>query len=91
MELNNHNQELDKFINHNDEKPTVIEQKTPVSIFHEFCTAFNLGLPLYNKMDESGEPHQKTFRMSLTVESLGITGNLHRFVKILLCIEHFSI
>lgn len=73
MDISSNNQQLD-IVGPQDEEPTVIGQKTPVSIFHEFCTAFNFGLPLYNKIDESGEAHQKIFRISLTVNSLGITG-----------------
>ena len=49
-------------------------QKTPVSLFQELCTAFQLGIPFYNLEEANGEAHQKVFKMSLTVTSLGITG-----------------
>lgn len=58
----------------NYEELDVAAEKTAVSIFHELCTAFNLGLPLYNLAEESGEAHQKIFKINLTVSSLGVSG-----------------
>ena len=56
---------------------TIAAQKTPVSIFQELCTAFNLGSPMYNLIQESGEAHLKTFQIGLTTFCLGITGKIY--------------
>ncbi len=48
--------------------------KTPVSIFQELCTAFDLGVPMYSLVEEKGEAHKKTFLMDLTTAVLGVKG-----------------
>lgn len=50
-----------------------VAQKTHVSLFHELCTKFDFGMPMYDLVEESGEAHQKSFRISLTVWTLGIS------------------
>ncbi|XP_057365609.1 interferon-inducible double-stranded RNA-dependent protein kinase activator A homolog [Daphnia carinata] len=50
-----------------------VAQKTYVSLFHELCTKFGFGMPMYDLVEESGEAHQKNFRISLTVWKLGIS------------------
>lgn len=49
-------------------------QKTHASLFQELCTKFDFGMPMYDLIGESGEAHKKSFRISLTVWILGISG-----------------
>ena len=36
-------------------------EKTFVSVFHELCTKFNFGVPMYNLKKDFGEAHKKNF------------------------------
>ncbi|KAI9560093.1 hypothetical protein GHT06_014103 [Daphnia sinensis] len=57
----------------NSAKEVTVAQKTHVSLFHELCTKFDFGMPMYDLVEESGEAHQKNFQISLTVWTLGIS------------------
>lgn len=63
-------------------------QKTFVSVFHELCTKFGFGVAMYNLDSTTGEPHNKTFCISLTVNTLGITGIHSLFSRSYCCQKH---
>ena len=50
-------------------------EKTFVSIFHELCAKFGFGLPIYLLEKTRGKSPNQSFKMSLTVLLLDISGN----------------
>lgn len=49
-------------------------EKNFAGVFHDLCGKFRLGKPIYNLEKDLGNTPKKTFRMSLTVDTIGISG-----------------
>ena len=49
---------------------TMICNKTPISLMNEICKANNL-MPEYKVVEESGPPHEKSFKVELKLQDIG--------------------
>lgn len=55
-------------------------QKTPISLMNELCKANSIA-PEYKVIDENGPPHQKTFKVQLSLPNVGCYEGIGQTIK----------